>query len=112
MTTAAAEITPEVPTFLALVPSALNTCDRCGDGVEAVVLVTLPNKGELMFCGGCGRKQFGYEHTIQNKGGLRRNTSYRCQTKPQMVCSVRHRDGQRRHVRGEQQQGKQDVRPG
>lgn len=44
-------------------PTALNTCDRCGDAVEAVVTVRLPGGLELMFCGNHARKHFGYEHT-------------------------------------------------
>lgn len=50
------------PTFIALVPTSLVTCDR-HTSAQAVVHVTLPSGGTLDFCGACGRANFGYEHT-------------------------------------------------
>ena len=42
--------------------SALDLCDRHSH-VFAVVQIVLPSGGELLMCGHCARKNFGYEHT-------------------------------------------------
>lgn len=53
------------PSFERLNPeAALQACDgHASKGVNAVVFVLLPNGGELLLCGNCARRHFGYEHT-------------------------------------------------
>lgn len=52
------------PTFKRLAGvSALQTCDRDGEGVYAVVQIVLPSGLDLLLCGNCARKHFRYEHT-------------------------------------------------
>ena len=61
----AAELTASVPTFERLNPeAALQACDgHASKGVNAVVFVLLPSGNDLLLCGNCARRHFGYEHT-------------------------------------------------
>ena len=58
-----AALTAGEPKFTRLTGvSALDLCDRHAT-VFAVVQIILPGGGELLMCGNCARKHFGYEHT-------------------------------------------------
>lgn len=51
------------PTFTSLQGLRPELCDR-HVYVAAVVKITLATGRELVMCGNCARKNFGYEHTV------------------------------------------------
>lgn len=72
VTVAPAEVPDNVSALTAGIPSferlssedALQACDaHANKSVSAVVFVLLPSGGDLLLCGNCARRHFGYEHT-------------------------------------------------